>query len=165
MTCLIFFMVSAAISQSLFAEGSNSPEVLQTRVRSSVRLIALILGPCMFVFLVGGGRILSLFGPRYASEGSELLILLTISAIPDAVTNVYVAVLRVQRRLRFASVLNGSMAAITLSLSWLLLPSLGIVGAGWAWLIAQTAGSCAVAVDRYARGRVKSQTEIRVSTP
>jgi Na+-driven multidrug efflux pump len=33
------------------------------------------------------------------------------------------------------------MALLTLLLAWILLPILGIVGAGWAFLIAQTVGS------------------------
>ncbi len=39
------------------------------------------------------------------------------------------------------------MAILTLALAWILLPKLGIVGAGWAWLIAQAGGSLAVGID------------------
>jgi O-antigen/teichoic acid export membrane protein len=100
----------------------------------------------MVFALLGGHLILSTFGPAYALNGYALLAILIASAVPDAITNVYIAVLRVQRRLRRAAMLNLSMAALTLILAWILLPRLGIAGGGWAWLIAQTAGSVVVVV-------------------
>ena len=84
---------------------------------------------------------MSIFGPSYAENGQELFRIYAIAAIPDATTNIYISVLRVQRRLRFAAVLNIGMAVITLSLAWILLPLFGINGAGWAFLISQTAGT------------------------
>jgi Na+-driven multidrug efflux pump len=73
------------------------------------------------------------------------------------VTNIYVSVLRVRQRLRVAAALNVGIATMTLSLAWVLLPEVGIQGAGWAWLVAQSAGALFVAVDillsrRRARG-------------
>src|SRR5438477_3291068 len=86
------------------------------------------------------------FGPSYVRHGLALLVILTISAVPDAITNVYVAVLRVQHHLRQAALLNIAMAALTLLLAWVLLPVLGIAAAGWAWLAAQSLGSVAVGI-------------------
>jgi hypothetical protein len=88
-----------------------------------------------------------LFGPSYPEHGFTLLMILAISAVPDAITNIYVSVLRVRGRLRFAAVINLTMAVITLGLGWILLPILGIAGGGWAWLIAQSTGSLMVGVD------------------
>src|SRR5258707_6352189 len=68
-------------------------------------------------------------------------MLLTFAAIFDAITSIYVSVLRVQNRLRAATVLNTLMAVLTISLSWIFLPTLGITGPGWAWLIAQGTGT------------------------
>ena len=36
------------------------------------------------------------------------------------------------------------MAGLTIIASWMLVPGMGIVGAGWAWLLAQTAGAAVV---------------------
>jgi O-antigen/teichoic acid export membrane protein len=139
-------MVSPAVAASLAAEGSHARHDLLRTARSSILLIAALLGPAMLLFLVGGRYILASFGPGYARHGQLLLLLLVISAVPDAITNVYVAVLRVRQRLRHAALLNLSMAALTLGLAWVLLPQLGIAGAGLAWLSAQGAGSIAVAL-------------------
>jgi O-antigen/teichoic acid export membrane protein len=101
----------------------------------------------MVAFLVAGRPILSLFGEDYARHSVGLLDLFVLSAVPDAITNVYVTVLRVERRLRFAGALNVGMAIGTLVLAWVLLPPLGIAGSGWAWLAFQTAGSIVAGVD------------------
>ena len=101
---------------------------------------------------------MSIFGPSYAANGQELFKIYAIAAIPDATTNIYISVLRVQRRLRFAAVLNIGMAVITLSLAWILLPVFGINGAGWAFLISQTAGTLTAGVD-FLRLRSSPQCE------
>jgi O-antigen/teichoic acid export membrane protein len=142
----LFFMISPSVATSLFAEGSSAAEDLHANVRNSARVVATMLAPIMVLFLVCGRYIMAVFGPSYVHHGLLLLSILVISAIPDAITNLYVATLRVQRRLLHAMYLNLSMAGCTLVLAWMLLPTLGLTGAGWAWLIAQSAGSLVVGV-------------------
>jgi O-antigen/teichoic acid export membrane protein len=142
-----FFMASSAVSVSLFAEGSHAADDLSHKVRTTAKIIALIIGPAMLVCFFGGPYIMLVFGPSYALHGQELLRIFVVAAVPDAITNIYISVLRVQRRLRFAALLNVGMAVITLGLAWIFLPVLGIVGAGWAFLISQTAGSLTAGID------------------
>jgi Na+-driven multidrug efflux pump len=61
--------------------------------------------------------------------------------------------MRVEGRLQRSAALSLSMSVLALLLAWILLPPLGIAGAGVAWLIAQTAGSVYVAVDVFGRMR------------
>lgn len=140
----IFFMVSPAVAHALLAEGSHAPASILRKARSSVLIIGVLIGPAILLVLLAGHLILSLVGPSYAVRGFPLLLILVLSAVPDAITNIYISVLRVQRRLGHAALLNVGMALLTLILAWILLPIHGIVGAGWAWLIAQTAGSLVV---------------------
>jgi O-antigen/teichoic acid export membrane protein len=142
----LFFMVSPSVATSLVAEGSHARRDLLRAARSSILLIASLLGPATLLFLGGGRYIMAVFGPGYARHAQVLLLLLVLSAVPDAITNVYVALLRVTQRLRQAALLNPGMAALTLGLAWVLLPQLGIAGAGLAWLCARVAGSIAVAL-------------------
>jgi O-antigen/teichoic acid export membrane protein len=142
-----FFMVSSAVAVSLFAEGSHAADDLPRKVRASAAISGMLLGPAMLVCFLGGRYILLGFGPSYAQHGLALLMIYAASAVPDAITNIYVSVLRVQRRLRFAALLQLSMAALTWALAWIWLPVLGIAGVGWAWLIAQVAGSLVAGVD------------------
>jgi len=137
----IFLVISPAVASSLFAEGSHDANDLRERTVRSARVITLMMLPLMAVYLLGGQLILGLFGVQYAQHGHWLLIFMVISAIPDAITNLFVSVLQVRRRLAEAARLNLGMAAISLVLTWLLLPSLGIEGVGVAWLIGQSCGS------------------------
>ncbi len=140
-------MGAAAVSTSLFAEGSHAAENLPQKLRSSVRIIALMLTPEIVICLLAGRYILSVFGASYAQHGLLLLRIDAFSAIPDAITSVYVSVLRVQRRLHIAALLNLSTTVITVALSWILLPEIGIAGQGVAYLIAAGAGSLVAGAD------------------
>jgi O-antigen/teichoic acid export membrane protein len=170
MVCNVLFMVSPAVAGALFAEGSHAGDSLRQKARSSAFLIAALLALPMVLLLLGGRFILGLFGPSYANHSYMLLVLLAASAVPDAITNVYTSVLRVERRFSAATALNIGMGLGALLLAWWLLPLVGIAGAGVAWLAAQVAGSAAVAVDlRVRRGRRDLRTEVapglRSSTP
>ena len=143
----LFFTISPAVATSLFSEGVHEASGVMHKVRNSSILITALLVPILLVFLLSGSFVLSLFGPSYAQRGLPLLLILMSSTIPDAITNIYVSLLRVQRRLRRAAMLNLGMATLTLAIAWILLPKLGIVGAGWAWLIAQSTGSLVVGID------------------
>jgi hypothetical protein len=56
-------------------------------------------------------------------------------------------VLRVEGRLRFGSVLQLGTAGLALALSWVLLPPMGLTGAGVAWLASRVLGAGMVAWD------------------
>jgi O-antigen/teichoic acid export membrane protein len=150
-----FTMGSYAVSLSLFAEGSHAADDLPRKIRSSALIISAIIGPSMLFCFLAGRYILLLYGPGYAEHGLVLFLVFVASTVPDAITNIYLSVLRVQRRLRFAVLLNTCMGALILVLAWIWLPVLGIVGAGLAFTIAQVVGSLVAGLDalRYRRHR------------
>jgi len=160
-TGFIFFMVSASIAQALFSESVNTSQV-NRQVRKAAVFIAIILLPLGTAVYVLGGHLLGLFGSAYRAHGTGLLRICVVSAVPDAVTNVYVTVLFVTRRVTEASLLNLSMAAVALGGASLLLPSLGIDAVGWAWLAAQTLGSLSVG-GMLLRRRALRQRRARIS--
>jgi len=49
-------------------------------------IIGMLLGPILLAFLLGGRYILSWFGPGYTWHGLRLLMILVVSAVPDAIT-------------------------------------------------------------------------------
>ena len=156
----VFFTISTAVATSLFAEGSHARDHVQRKVRASAVITAILLAPTLVACYLGGRYILLLFGPNYARHGLLLLRILIIAAVPDAITNMYVSVLRVQKRLRRAALLNLGMAALTLAFAWILLPMLGILGVAWAFLIAQTAGSLVAGADALTIGRHRGRTGV-----
>ncbi len=143
MVASALYFVSPAVASALFAERSHGAR--PGSVRRAALLVAGILAVPALSLLVAPAPLLALFGDRYAERGAGLLVVLVLAAVPDAVTNVAVAYWRSEGRLRRCAVMNAVMATVGLAGSWMLLPGLGIRGAGVAWLAGQTVGAVLVA--------------------
>ena len=91
----VFFIISAAVGTSLLADASRPDGDLARSVRTSIKLIVLLMTPAVIFCALAGGPILGILGHEYASHGYSLLMIMIVAAVPDAITNVYVAVLRV----------------------------------------------------------------------
>jgi O-antigen/teichoic acid export membrane protein len=137
----VFFIVSPAVSAALFVEGAAAETAIRPLVRKCILIIATLLAVPVLIYLLGGELILALFGPEYVEHGQLLLLLLTISAVPDAITNVAVAVLRVTGRMRTALLLNAGMLVGCICGAWVVLPVTGIAAAGLCWLVSQSLGA------------------------
>jgi O-antigen/teichoic acid export membrane protein len=143
---------SAAVATSLFVEGSHTSESLSHKIRSSAKTIALLLGPGILVCYLAGYYILSVFGTSYAQHGLIVLRIEALASVPDATTNIYISVLRIQKRLRLAAMINVGMSVLTLVLGWILVPKFGIAGVPICIFIGQGTGSLVAGAD-YIRTR------------
>ncbi len=132
----ILFAVPAMASTSLFAEGSSDERLLRQHVRRSLKLTFAILVPGVVVVLLGAGYLLWPFGRAYA-EAADLLRLMALASLPMALNVTFIGVKRVEKKVGAVVLVSGLTAALTLVLSWMLLPRLGINGAGVAWLVGQ----------------------------
>jgi hypothetical protein len=137
----VFFMVSPSVASALFAEGVREGSDLRSVTMRAMRVTSVLLAPVMAAMIIGGRLVLGLFGASYATAGYGLLILLAASALPDAVSNIAVAVCRVTDHLGYSTMLNLGILTVTLAAAWVLMPSLGIAGAGVAWLGVQVIGA------------------------
>ncbi|NMO53246.1 sugar transporter [Actinoplanes sp. TBRC 11911] len=149
MTASVLFMVSPAVASALYAERSNDSGAT---LRRAALVVLVVIAVPAFVLFAGGGRILALFSPSYATGGQILLQILVLAAIPDAITNLAVAHWRSIGRFRRCLRLNLLIAAVCLTLTWLWLPGSGIEGVGVAWLTGQGVGALAVAVLAVRKG-------------
>ncbi|NIN66701.1 MAG: hypothetical protein GTO63_18840 [Anaerolineae bacterium] len=131
------FMVSFAVSSSLFAEGSHDEQSLPRTVVKAlqVTLPILILG-VMLVFLIGD-RLLLVFGQQYSQNATSVLRLLSLSALPIAVRAVGLTVYRVRKELRKVVVICALDASLTVALAYQLPRHLGLDGVGLGLLLAQ----------------------------
>jgi O-antigen/teichoic acid export membrane protein len=145
-----FFVISVAVATSLFAEISHDHAKLAQSARRSIKLIVALLIPGIAFFAIAGREVLGIMGHRY-QDGYALLMIFVIASLPDAVTNVYVSVLRAQRRFGIATLLTCGMAALAVAFTAALLPPFGIIGAGIAWGGSQLAGCLLVAWDVWRR--------------
>ncbi len=131
-------MIPWAVSASLFAHGSHDEEQLVRYALESGRAILLLLVPAVALILLLGDRVLLLFGRTYSAEGTRLLQFMALATLPLAVNFLFFSVRRVQRRMAPVVATTAWILAATLGLSVVLLPRMGLVGAGVAWLAAQT---------------------------
>jgi len=139
----VFFMVSPSVSQALFAESVRYDAGLRPTVVKAFRIASLLLIPAMVVMVAGGKLILAIFGQAYVSAGYGLLVLLAISAMPDAVSNVAVAICRATNRLGYSASINLGILVLTVTSAWLLMPRFGLLGVGIGWLAAQVLSALA----------------------
>ncbi|MFF9070336.1 glycosyltransferase [Streptomyces sp. NPDC014891] len=129
------FLVARNLGNSLVVEAVRSPERLVEHTVRMMRHTGLLLGSGIVFVAVLAPQILSLFGAEYAEHGSTLLRLLALAALPNIVVSLAIDVWRARRLLRWAVGVQIVMCVLVLGLTKILLPTLGITGAGVAWLV------------------------------
>jgi len=149
----VFTMIPEAISTSLFAEGCHDEETLGLNTWRSLKMTFLILVPAVILIAAIADKLLLLFGGSYSENATGLLRILAISAIPVTINVVYLAIKRVEKNLKIIVGLTIFIAIATLALSYVLLPMMGINGAGIAWLITQTAIALVIVAALFKRRR------------
>jgi O-antigen/teichoic acid export membrane protein len=135
---IMLYLVSPNVGSALIVEAATDPTKLGTYSYRVCVQAARIVVPLAAIWMLGAPYVLRLFGPNYASEGTALLRLLALSALPYIVNSLYISVARVQRRVRAIVIVLASLCALVLILSHILLQRYGITGVGVAWLVSQT---------------------------
>jgi O-antigen/teichoic acid export membrane protein len=143
----ILFLVPTAVSTALFAEGSYNEEGLRHNVIKSIKLTTFILGVAVLFILLLSNKLLLLFGEGYSENATHLLWILALSALPMSVNYVYISIKRVEMKMRMGVVSSLFIAVVTLVLSYVLLPRIGIIGAGVAILISQSAAAIILGIS------------------
>ncbi len=132
------YLITTNIGSSLVAETATDPDRIWSHLhRVFLQIVSLVI-PMALILTLGAPYILKIFGNRYSIEGALLLRLLVLSAIPNMITTLFVSVARAQQRKVAMLTTMVSLSVTILVLSYLLMPRLGILGVGIAWLVGQT---------------------------
>jgi hypothetical protein len=131
-------LISANMAISLTVQVAIDETKLRRYVYDMLIHNARVVVPLVAIIVLSAPYILGIFGSNYATQGSVLLRLLALGAIPNIVNVLSIAIARVQRRMVGLVMLRGGLCVIVLSLSYLLLPRWGIVGVGIAWCVGQS---------------------------
>ena len=121
------------------AETSAAIDV-QRQVRVAATAILALLLPITIAVILLAHPILSAFGEGYAEHGTALLRINAIAAFPDAITNIYIALMLARRNVRKATLVNFAIGLAAIGGVALTLRPLGINAVGWSWLGAQALG-------------------------
>ena len=151
----ILFSIPFAASQSLFAEGSHFEDKLRINANKAIRFAFVLLVPATILVVVLGKWLLLLFGASYSSHALTLLWILGSSSIFVGINSIYYTILLVRHRIRELLVLRGLITIAVLVTSAIIMPAMGIVGIGYAWLGAQALVSIYVVLAIRWRYRVK----------
>ncbi len=130
-------LVSSNIVSAFVAEASSRPYEMEALLRRSAKRAVALVVPAALIGAAAAPIGLSVFGSEYAREGTTVLRLLLLAAIPQIVASLAIGVARFHRR-----VVDVVKVAIASSIAPLvgaafLVPYFGIVAIGWSFLIGQ----------------------------
>ncbi|MDN3022078.1 lipopolysaccharide biosynthesis protein [Streptomyces sp. S.PB5] len=123
-------LLAINMGASLTVEGSHDPGRLAANTRAALKRMARIMLPVAAVLFFGAPWILGVFGAGYADAATPLLRWFAVGAVLRVVMETYFAVLRAQSRTAGLAWLQGLLCALVLGLTLLLLPRMGLTGAG-----------------------------------
>ncbi|WP_105972658.1 lipopolysaccharide biosynthesis protein [Streptomyces geranii] len=123
-------LLAINMGASLTVEGSHDPARLAANTRAALRRMARIMLPVAGVLFFGAPWILGVFGSGYADAATPLLRWFAVGAVLRVVMETYFAVLRAQSRTAGLAWMQGLLCALVLGLTLLLLPRMGLTGAG-----------------------------------
>ncbi|MDX3693025.1 lipopolysaccharide biosynthesis protein [Streptomyces europaeiscabiei] len=123
-------LLAINMGASLTVEGAHDPARLAANTRAALRRMARIMLPVCAVLFFGAPWILAVFGQAYADAATPLLRWFAIGAALRVVMETYFAVLRAQSRTAGLAWLQGLLCALVLGLTLVLLPRMGLTGAG-----------------------------------
>ena len=128
-------VIPTAVSLSLLAHGSHGETELVRLTVAGLKFSLGLLSIAVVTIFLLGGKLLLLFGKAYSLQGTELLWLLALAAIPATVNSLYLSVLRVQNHMSQVIIYIVAILGATIALSLILLPRIGLIGAGAAVLL------------------------------
>lgn len=130
----MLFIIPTAVSTSLFVEGSHGEALKKTTLKSIFAIFSL-LAPAVIILYFFGGFVLRLIGKSYASNGLNLLRVMTLSSFFVAICRVYFSIKRVQKDIKGLFFLSALIFTLLLGLSYIFMLKFGIVGVGYAWIV------------------------------
>ncbi|MFJ5645347.1 lipopolysaccharide biosynthesis protein [Streptomyces sp. NPDC093223] len=123
-------LLAINMGASLTVEGSHDPARLAANTRAALKRMARIMVPVCSLLFFGAPFILGVFGTGYADAATPLLRWFAVGALLRVVMETYFAVLRAQSRTAGLAWLQGLLCVLVLGLTLLLLPRMGLTGAG-----------------------------------
>ena len=130
-------LVALNMTTSLTVEVAFDESKLQEYCRRILAHTLRLVIPMVVALIAAAPYILRVFGDAYSDEGTTLLRLLSVASVPNVVVALGLSVARLQHNGRMVLWIQGAVCALTLAVSLILLPGLGIEGVGIAWLASQ----------------------------
>jgi O-antigen/teichoic acid export membrane protein len=129
-------LIAVNVGYAVTVEGSV--EHASPNLGRQVRILApAMVVPAVAVVIIIAPLVLAVFGRSYAAAATDLLRLQVLAILPFTAVTLFVVGERIAERIVPALVVTAAAAVTTLLLDVALLPTIGLVAAGWSWLAAQ----------------------------
>jgi hypothetical protein len=132
------YLIGRSMGISLLAEGAADEGRMKSLTADALVHTFLLLSAALIIVIAGAHIIMSLFGPRYVTEGVPLLRILALSCLPWSLITIFLAVARANGHLVMVAGVQFATMVLTLGLGAPLLYAYGTIGMGIAWLITHT---------------------------
>jgi O-antigen/teichoic acid export membrane protein len=133
------------VSASFVVEAAGSHGHPGTLLRRSLLLWGAIVALAMIICVAGARPLIELVGAQYVAEGVPLLRLVGLSAPFTAVIVIYGTLVWLDQRVWLLAAFQAVAGILLLVLTLAMLPHLGLIAVGWAYLGTQAALAVAVA--------------------
>ncbi len=131
-------LVPQSVTVSMTVETVTANDDSMQQARQALKHMMRITLPLVVAVALAAPLILGVFGPDYASEGTESLRIFALGVLPSAVTAVAMAHARVMGRSADLIAIQAVLAVLIFGIAYPLLDSSGITGVAMGWLAGQT---------------------------
>ncbi|MFD9906195.1 lipopolysaccharide biosynthesis protein [Streptomyces sp. NPDC059063] len=123
-------LLAINMGASLTVEGAHDPARLAANTRAALRRMLRIMLPACALLFLAAPYVLHVFGQGYSEAATPLLRWFAVGAALRVIMETYFAVLRAQSRTSGLALLQGLLCVLVLGLTLVLLPRMGLTGAG-----------------------------------
>lgn len=136
----IIYLLATGAGEALLSEGAFDESQLPRLLRRSATLLVALIVPSVLMIWLAGPYLLLLFGHNYVENGSALVSVLALGALPVAVHTWGSFLLRLTGQMRSLILASFACAAVSLGLAevW---AHRGLVWLGWAWFAGNLVGA------------------------
>ena len=135
-------LIALNVVNAFTVEGAHRGEEGQL-LRQAALLLGGIIVPVLLVVFLTSEVVMGLFGSSYSRESADLLKLFAVGLLPYSVTTFFLALERIRSRVSRAVAVTFTSAVTILALTVWLVPSVGILGAGIAFVVGNLVGAAA----------------------
>ena len=142
----LLYQAVFAVEQSFLSEGSGADVLSGAVLMRSIRILAALCIPSFILVILFGHKLLSAFGPEYANNTGNMLIVLAAAVFPIAASLWCTTVLRLVTTKLGVIVWSSAVSdVVVIGLAWIWAPR-GLEAIAMAWPIGCTAGLLVVVV-------------------
>lgn len=150
-------LLAVNIANALLSEAARAEHDLPALLRSAGKLAAGLLLPLTVIIVAGAPLIMAIFGEGY-DEATGLLRIFALSLLPFAIVTGILTIERVGQRTSLALLIAAVSTIATITVDIVLIPKLGVSGAGWGWLTGQLLAAATGVVVMVRRSRATPAT-------